>query len=253
MIVDFHAHLWLSRQDPQRLADAAQRLGIARICISGIRSYEPSRREVQELNELVFAAAEQHPVLVPFVYLNPTHGPDALSMLDDAAARGARGIKLWVAAKANQRCVWPIIERAIELRLPVLQHAWHKYTGNLPHESDPLDVAELGRTFPEATIVMAHLGGSWEWGIKAVRDVPNVLSDTSGTRIELGQIEYAIRELGAERILYGSDAPGCDYALTIGKIQAARISPQAKEAILWRNAARILGLEPELEAEKAGD
>lgn len=244
-LIDFHAHLWMSRDDPERLADAARRLGIWKICISGIRSYEPSRREVMELNELVLSAAERHSdVIIPFVYLNPVHGPDAISMLNDAAARGAKGIKLWVAAKANQRCVWPIVERAIELNLPILQHAWHKYNGNLVHESDPLDVAQLARTFPEARIVMAHLGGSWEWGVRAVRDVPNVFADTSGTRIELGQIEYAVQQLGHSRVLYGSDAPGCDYPLTIGKIQAARISPQAREAIFWQNAARLLGLAP---------
>ncbi|MBC7288040.1 MAG: amidohydrolase family protein [Armatimonadetes bacterium] len=243
-IIDFHAHLWFSDRDPELLVGAAKRLGIAKVCVSGLRSYVPSRREVAELNEQVFAAAERWPdVIVPFVYVNPIHGADAIHMLNDGAARGAKGIKLWVAARANQRCVWRVVERAIELDLPVLQHAWHKYNGNLPYESDPLDVAELGRTFPEATIVMAHLGGSWEWGINAIRDVPNVLADTSGTRIELGQIEYAQAQLGSDRILYGSDAPGCDYPLTIGKISAARIPEEAKQAILYDNAARLLKLD----------
>lgn len=247
MIVDFHAHLHLggAPDEAERLVTAARRNGIELLCISGIGSYVPSRREVQVLNELVFTAAEQWPdIVVPFAYLNPMHGPDALAMLDDAAARGARGIKLWVAVKANQRCVWPIAERAIELRLPILQHAWHKYDGNLPYESDPNDVADLGRTFPDLTIVMAHLGGSWRWGINAVRDVPNVLCDTSGTRIELGQITYAVRELGADRVVYGSDAPGCDYVLTIAKIQSAEITDEEKRLILRDNALRLLNVPP---------
>ena len=147
-----------------------------------------------------------------------------------------------MAVRANQRCVWPVAQRCIELGLPVLQHAWHKYNGNLPYESDPLDVAELGRTFPELTIVMAHLGGSWEWGVKAVRDVPNVLGDTSGTRIEAGQIEYAVAQLGVERVIYGSDALPCDYLLTIAKIEAAAVAEEDKHAILGGNAARVLGL-----------
>jgi hypothetical protein len=198
---------------------------------------------VAALNDATFAAAEAHPdLLVPFVYLNPMHGPDALAMLDDGHARGARGIKLWVAVHADQRCVWPIAERAIKLGLPVLQHAWHKYNGNLPHESDPVNVANLGRTFPDLTLVMAHLGGSWEWGIKAIRDVPNVLADTSGSRIEMGMIEHAVSLLGPDRVLYGGDALGCDYAITLAKIEVAEIPTDAKCQILGATAARLLGL-----------
>ncbi len=243
MIIDFHAHVWGRPEHAEQIVCVARRLGISKVCISGIRSYVPDRREVAELNEWVFDAAERWPdIFVPFVYINPIHGPDAIAMLQDAKQRGARGVKLWVAAKASQRCVWRVVETAAELGLPVLQHAWHKYNGNLPYESDPLDVAELARAIPEATIVMAHLGGSWRWGIKAVRDVPNVLSDTSGTRIELGMVEFAVRELGAERVLFGSDAPGCDFALTVAKIRAARISEEQKRLILGENARRLLGL-----------
>ncbi len=243
MIIDFHAHLHLNRgpEEVDMLVENALRCGVQKICISGIGGHVPSRREVQQLNERVFQAAERYPeVIIPFVYLNPMHGHDALAMLDDAHARGAKGIKLWVAVKANQRCVWPIAERAAELGLPILQHAWHKYTGNLPYESDPLDVAELARQFPKTTIVMAHIGGSWEWGISAVREVPNLLVDTSGTRIELGQIVRAVKELGAERVIYGSDAPYVDYVLTIAKIENAPIDESAKKLILHSNAQRLL-------------
>jgi hypothetical protein len=241
MVIDFHAHLWGSPADADLLAEQARRHGLDRICVSALASYVPDRREVAALNDATFAAAEAYPdVLVPFVYLNPLHGPDALAMLDDGHARGARGIKLWVAAHADQRCVRPIAERAIELGLPILQHAWHKYTGNLTWESDPVHVAILGRDFPDLTLVMAHLGGSWEWGIKSIRDVPNVLADTSGTRIEMGMIEHAVAQLGAERILYGSDALGCDYAMTMAKIEVAEITDEAKRLILGDNASRLL-------------
>ncbi len=245
MIIDFHAHLhlWGTPAEPERLVGEARRYGIAKVGVSAIGSSVPSRRELQVLNEKTFGAAERWPdVILPFVYVNPMHGPDAVAMVEEGHARGAVGVKLWVAVRANQRCVWPVAQRCIELGLPVLQHAWHKYNGNLPYESDPLDVAELGRTFPELTIVMAHLGGSWEWGVKAVRDVPNVLGDTSGTRIEAGQIEYAVAQLGVERVIYGSDALPCDYLLTIAKIEAAAVAEEDKHAILGGNAARVLGL-----------
>ncbi len=245
MIIDFHAHVHIHQgpEEAEALVAEAQRCGVDRVGISAIGSYVPSRDEVRRLNDQTFAAAECWTgVVLPFVKINPMHGPDALAMIDEGHARGAVGIKLWVAVKANQRCVWPVAERAIELELPVLQHAWHKYNGNLPYESDPLDVAELGRVFPELSLVMAHLGGSWDWGIRAVEDVPNVLSDVSGSVIDRGQIEYAVERLGAERVIYGSDAPYCDYLATIAKIETADISDETKHLIFSGNAARVLGM-----------
>ena len=40
-------------------------------------------------------------------------------------------IKLWVARRATDPGLNPILEKAVELDVPVLQHAWIKTTGNL--------------------------------------------------------------------------------------------------------------------------
>ena len=52
------------------------------------------------------------------------------------------GIKLWVARRAIDPGLNPILEKAVELDVPVLQHAWLKTTGNLPGDSFLSDVAD---------------------------------------------------------------------------------------------------------------
>jgi hypothetical protein len=49
-----------------------------------------------------------------------------------------------------------------------------------------------------------------------------------------------VRALGAERVLFGSDAPYRDPQDTIRSVEAARISDDAKERILYRNAIELI-------------
>ena len=50
----------------------------------------------------------------------------------------------------------------------------------------------------------------------------------------------AVRELGAERVLYGSDAPGRAFASQIAKVTGADISASQKALILGENLKRLL-------------
>ncbi len=50
----------------------------------------------------------------------------------------------------------------------------------------------------------------------------------------------AVRELGAERVLYGSDAGGRSFASQLGKVFGADIPDSAKRLIFAENLKRLL-------------
>jgi predicted TIM-barrel fold metal-dependent hydrolase len=50
----------------------------------------------------------------------------------------------------------------------------------------------------------------------------------------------AVRELGAERVLYGSDAAGRSFASQLGKVAGAEISDAARRLVLGENLRRML-------------
>jgi predicted TIM-barrel fold metal-dependent hydrolase len=50
----------------------------------------------------------------------------------------------------------------------------------------------------------------------------------------------AVRELGAERVLYGSDVPGRSFASQVAKVLGADIPDSARELILSGNLKRLL-------------
>ena len=53
-------------------------------------------------------------------------------------------------------------------------------------------------------------------------------------------MEMAVRELGASRVLYGSDIDGRSFASQIAKVTGAEISHEEKAMILAGNLKRIL-------------
>ena len=247
MIIDSHIHI-TQANTANELIESASLSGIGLLLVSclGVRGYTqyPTAEAVISANNHALEAVERFPnELRGLCYANPRHPDESLAEIDRCIARGPMvGIKLWTAAKASDPSVEPIARKAIELDVPILQHAWDKTTGNLEDESTPADVAVLAQKFPELRIQMAHLYGAGYRGIADIAPYPNIYVDTGGGEPEAGVLEYAAREIGRERILFASDAPGRGFAVQLGKVTGADISEEAKEMILWKNAKRIYKL-----------
>ena len=223
----------------------ADRMGIERICVfMGMKwSYDPSPEDMRQQNDEVLAALAHSPKRsFGFVYLNPNHLEASLAELERCVARGPMvGVKLWVARHCNTPELDPIVRRATELKAVVFQHTYLKVGGNLPGESTPMELAELAQRHPTATLICGHTGADWEIGIRAIRDCKNVSVDLSGSDPCAGMTEMAVRELGAERVLFGSDAGGRSFASQLGKVMGANIPSAAKRLILGENFKRLLG------------
>ena len=150
------------------------------------------------------------------------------------------GVKLWTARRAREPELDPIIERAAAAKAVIFQHTWLKTGGNLPGESTPMDLAELARRHPSVPIICGHTGGDWERGIRAIRDIKNLSADLAGSDPTAGFVEMAVRELGAERVIYGSDTGGRSFASQLGKVMGAEIPEAARRLILGENLKRMM-------------
>jgi len=248
-IWDLHCHLHgVPGDTPEarlgKLLEYADRMGIARLCVFMDMqwSYDPSPERMRQENDEVLRASRHFPNRASgFVYLNPKHTQASLDELNRCVRDGPMvGVKLWVAQHCNAPELDPILERASELKAVVFQHTWLKITGNLPGESTPMDLAELAARHPKATIVCGHSGGDWELGLRAIRLRKNVYAELGGGDPTAGFTEMAVRDLGAERVLYGSDAGGRSFASQLAKVFGADIPESAKRLILGENLKRLL-------------
>ena len=243
MIIDTHVHLENGALPPE-LIGMARKLEVEKFWVSslGTWAHEPSHQECIQANQETRRVMQEYPDLVMgYVYVNPKF-PEALEEFERGIEGwGMIGLKLWVAAHCTDERTFPLFEKAQEFEVPVLVHAWHKATGNLPFESTPSQVAEAARLFPQVKLLLAHGGGDWQRGIRAIQETPNVLFETGGSIVEQGMVEAAVEALGPERVIFGSDAPGTDLSVMLAKVQGAEIDDSVKKLVLGGNAARLLG------------
>lgn len=249
MIWDVHTHLsGVEGRTPEekmaRLLAFADRMGVERVCVyMGYPFLEdPTPQQLRDQNDQVLKAiSHHHDRAFGFVYLSAKHPDASLRELDRCVRDGPMvGVKLWIAKRCDDEQIDPIIRRAAELKALILQHTWFKATGNRPGESSPADFAAMARRHPKTPFVCGHTGGDWALGIRAVRDLPNVVADTGGSDPTTGFVEMAVRELGADRVLYGSDAGGRSFASQIAKVQGAAIPDAAKAKVFKDNLKRLL-------------
>jgi len=252
--IDIHTHLDTPGPEPsaEELATAlrlARRHEIGRIVLLGnivvMGGPDPKPEDIGAINtHTLRAVALQPDFCIGFCYLNPAHPANFIreEMERCLVQGGMKGIKLWIAVKATDARLEPIMARAQEMDVPVLHHAWYKNTEYAFNESTPAEVAALARRFPKVALIMAHLTGVGSRGVMDIAETPNVLVDTSGGQPETGGVEYAVRRLGAQRVIYGSDWPIRDFGTQTGRILGAKITEEERELIFRGNAVRLLKL-----------
>lgn len=246
-IFDIHVHVLGQPDLDTEFLDFARewRMSFAASCLGaeGSMLADPTLDQCRKANDLVLRLMEAEPDLVHgFCYVSQAHERQAVEEVRRCMRAGMKGIKLWVAVKCNDPRTFPIAEEAVEVGVPLLIHSYLRWEEILPGESKPPEIAELAARYPALTIIMAHMAFRWREGVDAVQNHPNILVDTSGMDPELGSVEYAVEKLGADRVLFGSDAPGRDVLCQIGRVMAADISPADRDAILHLNSEKLLGL-----------
>lgn len=228
-----------------QLIEYADRMSIERLCVYlGMElATNPTPERLRLDNDQATRAIDHwRDRAFGFAYVSGEHVEASLAELDRCVRDGPMvGIKLWVAKKCSAPELDPIIERAAELNAVIFQHTWHKTDGStLPGESTPEDLVTLARRHPSVNFICGHTGGTWEWGIRAVRGEPNILVDLAGSDPTNGFVEMATRELGSSRIIYGSDVGGRSFASQLGKVLGANVSEEDKQRILADNLERLL-------------
>jgi uncharacterized protein len=261
-LIDAHAHFLhagCGRADWEEVNAARMRAG-ARMGITchvasvlgtyGFNSptYFPSPRDVVVGNDAMLAICDREGDRVRMlVTVNPNYTTHAVNEIERCVARGGVGIKLLASRRADDPLLDPICESAAKHRLPVLHHIWQHRRREWPNQeiSDGADLARLARRHPGVTFILAHIGGGGDYhhSFAAIKDVKNIVADTSGSGVDRGMLDSAVGALGSQRLLWG-----CDLTMETGlaKLRALEntglSSADDIKDIRWRNAARVFGL-----------
>ncbi len=253
-VINWHEHIWESA--PGVLNEST----LENLLYSGDHTYTDtflistpvtsdqfcSPERFRAANDVVLNAVKRYPDrLRGMCFINPGYGKEALAEIERCKANGFIGIKMYHQYRMDDPVQFPIVEKCIELDMPILMHAGKL---NFEPESQPRIsqgeyFAHVAQRYPEANLIMAHItgGGDWHWQLKAMEKYPNVFLDMSGSVIDSPTIEECVARIGADRILYGTDG---STSAGVGKILGAEISEEDKKTILaGKKYLRFLGKE----------
>jgi predicted TIM-barrel fold metal-dependent hydrolase len=245
MIIDFHTHVdhaeaygWFD--PPEKLLPLLDEAGIERAVIM---TYVDLPGANPQALQLIADAVSRYPDrLTGFIRLDPKYRDAAREALDRAVLEaGFRGVKLHPTTTLAHPAGAPtiaLLERAAELGVSVLFHC-----GDDPYTT-PQAIELAAARVPECTVVMGHMGGYFhvDDAIAAAVRQPNLVLETSAMPYPW-RIAEAVRAVGADRVVFGSDGPGCSPSLEVQKIRQLELDPIEERAVLVGTAARLLGLE----------
>jgi predicted TIM-barrel fold metal-dependent hydrolase len=113
----------------------------------------------------------------------------------------------------------------------------------------PMDFVKFANDFPTVPIILSHLGFGADMDMShQVRAIQsgrhrNLYTDTSsGRSVTANLIEWAVSEIGDDRILFGTDTPLYFAPMQRARIDCADIRTLSKRKILCENAERLFGL-----------
>ena len=251
-IIDFHAHPFLTEggnfcqyRDGMKMGPAEtladmDDAGISVICGSTL-SRDPMsdpdvmvrlNREALRLRDEVFGDR-----YVPGIHVHPDYPELSIKEVEYFAAKGGRLIGELV----PYMCGWApdISDGLSEILRAVARHgmivSFHTYG---------LDGMErIAEAHPDVQFVFAHPGDKDQVmrHVEIMKRLDNVSLDLSGTGIfRYGMIRFLIDQLGAERILFGTDYPLCNLKMYVGGVMGEHLTDRERELIFSGNAKRLL-------------
>lgn len=228
---------------PEIVFNRAQKANIALTVVSPLSGLMPRfAADAFEGNEQTSKLANDNPAFLQWVLIDPlcpATFTQAAKMLTSSVCAGIKihpeehGYPIKKYGKV-------IFEFAAQYDTIILTHS-----GEM--NSMPEDFVEYADAFPNLALIVAHHGfcvdGEPSHQVRAIQKSKhgNIYTDTSSASNVLpGQIEWAVKEAGAQKVLFGTDSPLYFSPMQRARIDNAEINDEEKRLILRLNALNLL-------------
>lgn len=253
-IIDFHVHPFRRREDNLNMypgmydLDAAEMkkqlmtAGITHVCGSVLnRDYQPDGFD--SLRKLNREALELKDILgdfyTPGFHIHPAFVKESCEEIEFMHHRGIRLIGELVPYMHG----WGEFEEKNWMEIMDVAEQYHMVCSY--HTPFEYDMEKMLETHPGIIFVAAHPGDRPRVPehIELLRKHENLCLDLSGTGLfRFGVLKYLVQQVGADRILFGTDYPICNPRMYVQAVYGEEINETDREKIFSGNAKRILGL-----------
>ena len=254
--IDVHAHygiytiseLEIMNQfysgDAETIISRAQRANTRFSIVSPMDAFFKSKADIISANKDAAQMANRNKELLQWVVLDPLTPDTSTQATEMLKQPGCVGIKIH-----PEQHLYPISEQGKAIFELAAKHRAVILTHSGDENSIPEDYVPFANDFPEVKLILAHLGNGYDGDpahqVRAIQagKHDNIFVDTSSSMsITSKLIEWAVKEVGAERMLYGTDTPVYFSPMHRARIDNADISSEDKELILYKNAEKILNI-----------
>ena len=184
-------------------------------------------------NRTVREAVEKHPRIIGCCYVDPGKGRAAVDEFRMTVKEwGFKGLKLLLSSSDT---VDELAKTADELGVPVTIHT----NGSPPMYAR---IAEMAKKYPRLPIIMEHMGYRYhvDLAVEITRRHSNLhLGTTVVAAAEPVVVKRAIQEVGAEKVLFGSNAPWALPRTGVEGIKRLKLGKEDERLVLGENFRRI--------------
>jgi uncharacterized protein len=215
-------------------------------------------------NQYVLEAARRWPgKMLPFAVVQPRAKREALREALACCESGAFGLgELVPDGQGYSLDDWPILNPLFALmreqQRPVMCHLneqlGHQYPGKGKHGAAAGYL--LGSHYPANKIILSHWGGGlpfFELMPEVRQALVNVFYDTAASPFLYDdEVFNSVLHWMPDKVLWGSDYPLLSQKRFRQRLGALNLAVEDNESLFYRNAARVLGLEPATTTREAG-
>ncbi len=270
MIIDFHTHAFPEKiaartidtliANTARITDYPMKnctdgtarglIGIekeAGVALAVVLPIVTNPKHTETVNRVAKETNEAGGGLYSFGSVHPAD-PDAITWVDKLAEGGFKGIKLHPEFQniyADSDEMVNICRRAAHYGMTVVFHAGRDIGYLPPVKAEPDALLRLLDRVPSLKLVAAHLGGWMMWQEVAAKLVGTpIYFDTAfiADFVDKSLARDIINAHGADKVLFGSDAPWEDPAKTLEFLRSLDIDSEDLRKICGTNAAGLLGI-----------
>ena len=223
----------------EQVRERAQAAGICLTVVSPLRAFHPYGGTVIKANRDACAKAEQYDDIRFWTVIDPRREETFRQAEELLQHPRCKGIKIH---PVNHE--FEIRDRGEEIFAFAAEHRAIVMTHSGCPGSFPEDFIPFAERHPQATLILSHLGNSADGNLARhvyalqLTDSTNVYVDTSSIQSMTSRlIEWAV----AQRLLFGTDSPLYFAPSQKARIEFAEMAEADRRAILYDNAARLLG------------
>lgn len=264
--IDFHTHIFPDKIAKQAVAALAEESGAYRPCTDGtlkalLESMDRSGISASLVANIATKPAQTPAILEfcrqikserihPLISFHPSNDPDDVEdIFGQAQNIGILGVKLhpmYQGFSIDGKHMYGFYELMASFGFYVMFHTGFDIAFPNNNQADVERVRKVANWFKDLTIVCTHVGGWKQWErISCLSDCKNVYTETSMTLSEVSDDAFVklISHFDEDKVLFGTDSPWTDQKEMLERTLNLKISDQRKEKMLYKNAAKLLGME----------